>query len=86
MTWQSRLRDKIKKSHLSDSVRDAMKDLTHTNVIGNIKDDTHSLPIAEFIGMNPLFFFKKKEIFEFIENNNNSNKKVYQQVVVKNEI
>ena len=38
---------------LSDSLRDDLKDDTNKKVLGKFKDEMHSLPIKEWIGLNP---------------------------------
>ena len=38
---------------LSDSVREDLKDNKNKKVIGRFKDETNSLPITEFVALNP---------------------------------
>ena len=47
--------DQRKKAHvdISDSVRADFKDDENKTVIGKFKDKTNSLPITEFVALNP---------------------------------
>ena len=61
---------------LSDSVREDLKDDENTKVIGKFKDETNSLPITEFVALNPKCY-SFKHLKKDVAINNRKNLKMF---------
>ena len=85
--------DQENKEHfdLSDSLRDDMKDNSNKKVLGKFKDELHSLPMKEWLALNPKVYSMihnefDKEKQELILDKNTKKCKGVSKAVVKNNI